>query len=66
MYIDLCMKLAILADIHANLPALEAVLADVQQYGVDGIIVAGDLIGGGPQPVQGKVNCQSLTTTSPS
>jgi len=42
------MKLAILADIHANLPALEAVLADVQQYDVDGIIVAGDLIGGGP------------------
>ncbi len=45
-------RLAILADIHANLPALEAVLADAQQYDIDGIIVAGDLIGGGPQPVQ--------------
>jgi len=46
------MRLAILADIHANLPALEAVLADIQQYDVDGIIVAGDLIGGGPQPAE--------------
>ncbi|MCK4316733.1 MAG: metallophosphoesterase [Anaerolineae bacterium] len=46
------MRLAVLADVHGNLPALEAVLADVQQYNVDGIIVAGDLIGGGPQPVE--------------
>jgi len=38
-----------MADVHGNLPALEAVLADLQQYDVDGIIVAGDLIGGGPQ-----------------
>ncbi len=46
------MRLAVLADVHANLPALEAVLADVQQYDVDGIIVAGDLIGGGPRPAE--------------
>ncbi len=46
------MRLAVLADIHGNLPALEAVLGDVQQHDVDGIIVAGDLIGGGPQPVE--------------
>jgi predicted phosphodiesterase len=31
------------------LPALEAVLDDVQQHGVDGLLVAGDLVGG-PQP----------------
>ncbi len=37
------MRLAVLADIHGNLPALEAVLADAQRQGVDGIIVAGDL-----------------------
>jgi len=45
-------RLAVLADIHGNLSALEAVLADLQQHRVDGIIVAGDLIGGGPQSVE--------------
>lgn len=44
------MRLAILSDVHGNLPALEAVLADLQQHDVDGIVVAGDLVGGGPQP----------------
>jgi putative phosphoesterase len=39
------MKIAILADIHANIYAFEAVLADVQKEGVDKIIVAGDFIG---------------------
>jgi len=38
-----------LADVHGNLPALEAVLADLQPEKTDGMIVAGDLIGG-PQP----------------
>ena len=46
------MCLAVLADVHGNLPALEAVLADVQQHDVDGIIVAGDTVGGGPQDVE--------------
>ncbi len=35
-------RLAVLADVHANLPALEAVLADAELAGVDGTIVAGD------------------------
>ena len=46
------MRLAILADIHANLPALEAVLADIDKRNVDGIIVAGDHLTGGPCPVE--------------
>lgn len=46
------MRLAVLADIHGNLPALEAVLADVRRYNVDGIVVAGDTVGGGPQSVE--------------
>jgi putative phosphoesterase len=45
------MRLAVLSDIHANLPALEAVLADMQQYAVNGAIIAGDLTAG-PQPVE--------------
>jgi putative phosphoesterase len=39
-------RLALLADIHGNLPALEAVLDDAEQHRVDSIIVAGDLTGG--------------------
>ena len=41
-------RLAILADIHGNLPALEATLADLAAFSVDGVIVAGDLINWGP------------------
>ena len=37
------MRLAILADVHGNLPALEAVLADLPP--VDDIVVAGDVTG---------------------
>ncbi len=40
------MRLAVMSDVHGNLPALEAVLEDMQQYELDGIIVAGDFVGG--------------------
>ena len=46
------MRLAILADIHGNLPALEAVLADARAQGVDGYVIAGDLVLGAPFPVE--------------
>ena len=46
------MRLAVLADIHGNLLALEAVLADAHAQGVDGFIVAGDLLLGGPFPME--------------
>lgn len=36
-------RYAVLADVHGNMPALEAVLADMRQHRVDGIVVAGDL-----------------------
>lgn len=45
-------RLAILADIHANLPALETVLADLDQFDVQGMLVAGDITGG---PQAGEV-----------
>jgi predicted phosphodiesterase len=38
------MRLAVLADIHGNLQALEAVLEHAQKQNVDQIIIAGDLI----------------------
>ena len=40
------MRVAALADIHGNLPALEAVLADVATEGVDAVVVCGDVVGG--------------------
>ena len=40
--------LAILSDIHGNLPALEAVLADLANFDVDHVIVPGDVISFGP------------------
>lgn len=43
---------AVLADIHGNLEALEAVLADLMLQRHDAIVLAGDLLAGGPQPVE--------------
>jgi predicted phosphodiesterase len=43
------MKVAVLADIHANLPALEAVLVEVEQADVERIVLLGD-IALGPLP----------------
>ncbi len=41
-------RLAVLADIHGNLPALEAVLADMQRFAVHQALVAGDTVNWGP------------------
>ena len=40
------MKIAILSDIHGNVDALVAVLADMAHEGVDSVINAGDTLGG--------------------
>ena len=44
------MRVAILSDVHGNLPALEAVLADIEKEGVDARWCLGDLVGYGAQP----------------
>jgi predicted phosphodiesterase len=43
-------RLAVLADVHANVPALEAVVEEIRQHRVDGIIAAGDYLTSGPHP----------------
>ncbi len=43
-------RVALLADVHANLPALEVVLRDVGGRGVDTILHAGDIVGYNPYP----------------
>lgn len=41
---------AIISDIHGNLEALEAVLADIRAQGISDIYCLGDIIGYGPNP----------------
>ena len=44
------MRYAILGDIHANLTALEAVLADAESQGVGQVVSVGDVVGYGAAP----------------
>lgn len=43
------MKIAVLADIHANLAALQAVIDDIELWRPDTVVVAGDIVNRGPQ-----------------
>jgi predicted phosphodiesterase len=42
--------IAILSDIHGNLEALQAVLADIARHAVEAIYCLGDVVGYGPNP----------------
>lgn len=44
------MRIAILSDVHGNLEALEAVLADAQARGYDRLLCLGDIVGYGSDP----------------
>ena len=44
------MRIALIADIHGNLTALEAVLTNVEAAGVDQVVCLGDVAATGPQP----------------
>lgn len=44
------MKIAVISDIHGNLGALDAVLADIRQRGVDLTVNLGDILSGALQP----------------
>ena len=53
-------RTAILSDVHANLPALEAVLAEIDRRGITDVVCLGDVIGYGPFPLE----CLDLVTKS--
>jgi predicted phosphodiesterase len=44
------MRIGLFSDVHANLPALETVLAKLQEAGVDIMYCLGDTVGYGPFP----------------
>ncbi len=44
------MRIGVISDIHSNLPALEAVLADVDREAPDELWCLGDIVGYGPNP----------------
>lgn len=55
------MRVAVLSDIHGNVLALDAVLADLEaQGGADLLVVAGDLCLDGPRPHEVLVRLQAL------
>jgi predicted phosphodiesterase len=54
------MRVAVLADVHGNLPALRATLAEIDRGPVDAIVVAGDVVGG-PLPRE----CLELLSARP-
>jgi len=43
-------RVAVITDIHANLPALDAVLDTIDRTSVDAVYCGGDLVGYGPHP----------------
>lgn len=49
---NVIVKRAIISDIHGNLAALQAVMGDIQEHGVDEIVCLGDIVGYGPNPCQ--------------
>ena len=46
------MRIAVLSDIHANLTALDAVIADLRTTAPDLVLHGGDLVVGGPRPAE--------------
>jgi putative phosphoesterase len=45
-------KVAFIADVHANFPALCAALETAARLGAGAVVAAGDLVGSGPHPVE--------------
>jgi len=53
-------KLALISDIHSNLEALDAVIADARAQGADAFACLGDIVGYGADPVACLERVQSL------
>ena len=58
------MKLAILSDIHGNLPAFQTTIEHIQKWQPDHVIVNGDVVNRGPHPSQCWTQLQQLRQDS--
>ena len=45
------MRTAVISDIHGNVEALTAVLADIEARGIERVVCLGDIVGYGPDPL---------------
>ena len=57
-------QIAIISDIHGNLPALEAVLEDIRQRQIERIYCLGDLVGKGPDSAAVIDLCRDVCTAT--
>lgn len=51
-------RIALLSDVHGNLTALEAVLADIRARGIERVVTLGDHVGKGPRGSEVIARCQ--------
>ncbi len=58
------MKIALIGDIHANLPALDAVLEDAARWKVEQFWNIGDFVGYGPYPNEVIERCREMNALS--
>jgi len=56
-------QIAIISDIHGNLPALEATLADIHKRNIQTIYCLGDLVGKGPDSAKVVDICRAVCHT---
>lgn len=54
------MRIGLFSDVHGNLAALDAFVADLERHPVDRLVCLGDVIQGGPQPVECLARLRSL------
>jgi predicted phosphodiesterase len=58
-------RIAVLSDIHGNLGALDAVLADIESRGADQIVNLGDICSGALLPLPGLHSPRSGAPSTP-
>ena len=51
-FLTVMTKIAVISDIHGNIEALDAVLADIKSQGITTIYCLGDVVGYGPYPCE--------------
>lgn len=59
------MRIALLADIHANRPALETCLAHAARLGADRLALLGDHVGYGAEPEGGMAVLREVAAQAP-